>query len=204
DRKVKQSDDSEERGQACDHQEQNAKEYTLTSATFAAAIITRNHSKARTRIVIAVHPGYRKEMRQLPQQEDREETPCPRLDCSARRRPTDHWRNRPRNGADEGIRGAGPLQRRVTKNINEYRNRGERGAERVAGNREITNAKNRKNDAESKGFGRSHATSRNGARSRSTHQGVELAFPPLVERSRPGRRCCCSKHNMKQHCVIDR
>ena len=81
-------------------------------------------------------------MRQLPQQEDREETPCPRLDCSARRRPTDHWRNRPRNGADEGICGTGPLQRRVAKDVNEYRNRGKRGAERVAVNREITNAKN--------------------------------------------------------------
>jgi hypothetical protein len=70
-------------------------------------------------------------------------------------------------------------------------------AERIAGNREITNTKNRKNEAESKSFGWSHATGWHRAHLRSTHQRVELAFPPLVERSRAGRRRRRSKDNVK-------
>src|SRR5439155_26114599 len=92
DNEINRCGNSKKRGQPCDYQEQEAKEHTLTSAALAAPIVTRKHSAARTRIVIPVHPADRKEMRQLPQQKDRQKTrwPCPY--CSARSRPTDQWR----------------------------------------------------------------------------------------------------------------
>src|SRR5207244_5796227 len=95
--------------QTCYHQEQDAEKNALAGATFAAAVIARNHAETRPRIIFAVHPSDGEEMRQLPQKNYRKQTPCPRADTSAHSRPADHRWTCARNCADRGVRSAGAL-----------------------------------------------------------------------------------------------
>ena len=44
--------------------------------------------KAGARVIVAIHPGDREEMRQLPEKQDREETPCAGVQCFRARRPS--------------------------------------------------------------------------------------------------------------------
>src|SRR5207244_12936386 len=132
------------------------------------------------------NPGNREEMRQLPKKEDREEHPRPGVECSARRRPPDHRWNRARNRAQGGVESADELQRRVSENVNNDRDRGESSAERVADEGEISDTENRQRSANDQGLGWLHSTGWNRAGLGSLHQRVEFAFPPLIERGRAG------------------
>ncbi len=76
-------------------------------------------------VVVAVHPGDRHEVRNLPEEHDREQRPAASVDRAVPGRPADERRQRAGHGADERRDRRAPLQRRVDGEVDDERRSGD-------------------------------------------------------------------------------
>src|SRR5205807_5381376 len=99
-----------------------------------------------------------KEMRQLPQKENGKKTPRTWIQRAARGCPADHWWQRARDRPERSVECAHPFQGRVSKDVNDDRDRSENGAERVTNECEIADPKDRQRRAQDKRVNRPHSS----------------------------------------------
>ena len=93
--------------------------------------ITGSIGNPARRVVVAVHPRDRHEVRNLPEEDDREQRPAAGVDRSAAGRPADERRQRAGHGADQRRDRRPPLQRRVDGEVDDQRRGGDERREQV-------------------------------------------------------------------------
>ncbi len=92
-------------------------DHGLARRAAAVGLDHRQHREPRARVVVAVDPRDREEVRQLPEKDDAEQHPGALRQLVARRRPADDRRQRAGNRADDGRERGAPLERRVDERV---------------------------------------------------------------------------------------
>ncbi len=134
-------------------------------------------------VVFAVHPADGHEVRELPDEEDGEESDAGPLHDAAGGGPADEWREGSGEGADEGIERGDALERCVDGDVADGGEEREGSGEEIGGVREVQRAEEGGCEAEDEAVGERDASGGHGAVHGSVHQGVGLAFEGLIERA---------------------
>ena len=140
------------------------------------------HREAAARVVLAVEPADREKVRQLPEEEDREEGPAGRAEAAARGRPAHQRRQRARDRADDRAERGHALQRRVGEDVREQRRGAERERQQVdAGEDDEAGARRASARRRSASSG-AHAPGGQRPAARARHARVRVPLEVLVER----------------------
>ena len=134
-------------------------------------------------VVFAVHPADGHEVRELPDEEDGEESDAGPLDDAAGGGPADERRERSGEGADEGVEGGDALERRVDGDVADGGEEREGSGEEVGRVGEVERAEEGGSEAEDEAVGETDACGGHGAVGGAAHQAVGLALEGLVERA---------------------
>src|SRR5213595_2727719 len=116
-----------------DQQQEDAKKDSLTGAANPRFIVAREHAKSGSLVIPTTKPGDGEEVRDLPDENDREQGPGPEIERIASCRPPDQRWKGAWNRADQSIGGGNAFQRRVSKNVNDDSESGENGREKICG-----------------------------------------------------------------------
>src|SRR4051812_34935008 len=103
----------------------------LASGAYTIWVAHRQHYEARLRVFIAIEPRNGKEVRQLPEEQNRKERPAFARNIVARRSPAHQRRQRSWNRANGSVQGRDSLERSVNQNITEQRDGAENTREQV-------------------------------------------------------------------------
>src|SRR5205823_13118665 len=104
----------------------DAKKNGLTGAANPRFIIARQHAKSGPLVIATTKPGDGEEVRDLPDENDREQSPGPEIERVTGRRPPNQRRRRARNRADQRVGVSNAFQRSGGKNVKHDGDRGER------------------------------------------------------------------------------
>ena len=138
-------------------------------------------------------------MRQLPQEQDREERPARRVGAARRRDGAAERGQRARHGADDGVPDRDALQRRVDRDVEHDRQHGEACRERVGGRVEDGRAE-RRADEPVQDRGRSGDAARGDrARGRPRHPRIVVPLDGVVQRGPAARREARPEHQPGEH-----
>jgi len=168
------------------HQQRQRVADRLLPCALAVGIHQRQHLEAGPRVIVPVHPGNGKKMRQLPEGQDGEQGPAFTAHFAARGRPAHQGRERAGNGPDGRVQPRHPFQWRINKQITDKRHRADDTGEVVHKERQIHQAGHGANAAEDHHGGRLQATRGQGTRHGAAHPGVVFAFEQLVQGRRTG------------------
>src|SRR5688572_5945541 len=113
----------------------------------ALGIDDRQHRISRLRVVLAVQPRDREEVRQLPEEQDAEERPRAGVERAPRRRPSHHGGQRAGDRADHGAERRPRLQRGVDEDVEDEGRRRQHGGQGVHLHREEHDAGRREDAA---------------------------------------------------------
>src|SRR5438309_5668084 len=125
------------RRRSCDQSKEHAKKNGLTGTANSSFIVAREHAKSGLRVIATTKPGDSEEVRDLPDEDDREQSPGSEIERVARCRPPNQRRKRAWDCANQRVGGGNALQRGVSKDVNDDGERGQKGREKICGEGEI-------------------------------------------------------------------
>ena len=138
------------------------------------------------RVVVAVEPGNRHEVRELPDEEDGEERDAGPLDAAAGGGPAEQWAHGAGKCADEGGQRGDALERRVDGDVGEGGEQRQRDGEQVGVQRQPDRAESEGAEAGENADGEREAARGEGAVGGALHARVGGALEGLVERACAG------------------
>ena len=146
------------------------------------------HANAGARVVVAVEPGNGHEVRELPDEEDCEESDGRPLDAAAGGGPSEERAHGAGKCADEGGEGGYALERRVDGHIAKCSEQEKRHGEEVGVEKPKTTMPPRAEscDAREDALGERDATCGDGSVGCTLHEGIAGTFERLIERSGSG------------------
>ena len=134
-------------------------------------------------VVFAVHPADGHEVRELPDEEDGEESDAGPLDDAAGGGPADQRRERSGEGADEGVDGGDALERSVDGDVADGGEEREGSGQQVGRVGEVRGAEEGGREAEDETVGEGDAAGGHGAVGGAAHEAVGLALEGLIQRA---------------------
>ena len=180
------ADVPDKREQAGQQQRERVADGLLRRAA-AVGVHIRQHHKTGLGIFVAIHPGNRKKMRQLPERQNGKQRPAFAAQFIARGRPAHQRRQRAGNRADERIDPGHALERRINKKVTDQRDRAQHAGQQIDRQRQINQTGHRGNAAEKHHRRRLQPAGGQRTILRAAHLGVVFAFQQLVQRRRAGR-----------------
>src|SRR5438309_8071085 len=121
------------RRRSCDQSKEHAKKNGLTGTANSSFIVAREHAKSGLRVIATTEPGDGEEVRDLPDEDDREQSPGSEIERVASSRPPDQRRKRAWNRADQRVGRGDALERGVSKDVNDDGESGEKGCQKICG-----------------------------------------------------------------------